>query len=401
MNRGARTRAPKWHGCRGRALAILAVLALLAAGGPAWARTGQPEVRRLGVSRTGDTTLLTVLLSAPAEARLTPKTEGGRVFLVVEFPRAQGVRLPSRLGGDDLLVRAVQTETTAAGVRITLEITPNRTYTYWKRTKTLGSGQVAYLVGLKGEAGTAAPPPPTQAQMLPPAATAEPSGGEPERQYSQSREESPVRGVASASGGRLGELKSLIPRGQPLWQFLENGGWSVSQAQDYDRPGQRYTRGFYLTNGQFPELIIKVAFLPANTPGAPNIGMVTLAFDKLTGPTADKYRQLRQMNFSQIRGKYEDIGDFFDDALKPLRVELRKQCQGLANRWAPFLQSYLKAACPNNPKAAEQAMAHIREKVNARFEGVQYTVSEDPLVLLNLVDFLYIRSYYLSTGGGS
>jgi hypothetical protein len=400
MSRKARTRALQWRSFGGWVLTALGVLVLLAAGGPAGARSGPTEVRRLGVSRTGDTTLLTVLLSAPAEARITPKTEGGKAVLVVEFPRAQGVRLSPRLGGDDLLVQAVQTETTAAGVRITLEIAPNRTYTYWKKTKTLGSGQVAYLVGLKGEAGSAAPPPPTQAQMLPPA-TAQPSGGEPEQQYSQNREEYPVRGGASASGGRLGELKSLIPRAQPLWQFLEAGGWNVSQTQNYDRPGQRYTKGFYLTNSQYPEAVIKVAFLPANTPGAPNIGMVTLAFDKLTGPTADKYRQLRQMNFSQIRGKYEDIGDFFDDALKPLRVELRKQCQALANRWASFLQGYLKAASPNNPKVPEQAMAHIREKVNIRFEGVQHTISEDPLMLLNLVDFLYIRSYYLSTGGGS
>ena len=42
-------------------------------------------------------------------------------------------------------------------------------------------------------------------------------------------------------------------------------------------------------------------------------------------------------------------------------------------------------------------MDHVREKVNPRFEGVQYTVSENPLVILNLVDFLYVKVYFLET----
>jgi hypothetical protein len=42
-------------------------------------------------------------------------------------------------------------------------------------------------------------------------------------------------------------------------------------------------------------------------------------------------------------------------------------------------------------------MTHINEKVNQRFEGVQYTVSEAPLTLLNLVDFLYVRVYFIET----
>jgi hypothetical protein len=40
-------------------------------------------------------------------------------------------------------------------------------------------------------------------------------------------------------------------------------------------------------------------------------------------------------------------------------------------------------------------MKHIRDKVSPRFEGVQYTLSEKPLVFLNLVDFLYIKVYYV------
>jgi len=35
--------------------------------------------------------------------------------------------------------------------------------------------------------------------------------------------------------------------------------------------------------------------------------------------------------------------------------------------------------------------------VNPRFEGVQYTISENPLIILNQVDFLYVKVFYLSS----
>lgn len=402
MNREVSRSFPKSPGGLGWAAAALALLVLLAAAGSAWARTGQTQVRRLGVSRVGDTTLLTVVLSKGAEARVTPQSVGGSSLLVVEFPQALGQRLPSRLAGDDLLVRQVKTETLAGGkgVRITLEIAPNRPYTFWKRTSPLAGGQTAFLVGLKAEAAA-----PAQAQVLPPGALGESPPpqpqAEPQDQYAQTRPEYQWGGGAEAGSGRLAEVRRLIPRAQSLWNFLESGGWSVSEDQEYDRPGQRYSRGLILTNSQFPELSVKVAYIPSVTAGAPHIGMVTLSFDQLRGDTADKYRQMRKMTFSQIKGKFDDIGDFFDDALKPLRVDLRKQCQQLATRWTPFLRQYAQHAALGNTQVAEKIMGHLKEKVNQRFEGVQYTVSEDPLMLLNLVDFLYLRSYYLSgsTGG--
>jgi hypothetical protein len=49
---------------------------------------------------------------------------------------------------------------------------------------------------------------------------------------------------------------------------------------------------------------------------------------------------------------------------------------------------------------ADQVMQHIRAKVSPRFEGVQFTVSENPLTILNLVDFLYLKVYYLETPPG-
>ena len=105
---------------------------------------------------------------------------------------------------------------------------------------------------------------------------------------------------------------------------------------------------------------------------------------------------LYKWGFSKIKTKYEDIGDFFDEALKPLRVDIRQQCQRLALSRADFITKFLQQAVPQNPKVAEEAMTHIRQKVNPRFEGVQYTLSENPLVILNLVDFLYVRIYYIS-----
>ena len=181
-----------------------------------------------------------------------------------------------------------------------------------------------------------------------------------------------------------------------MLEFLRGDGWRVDQAQSYDRPGQRFSRGFHLTNPRYPELRIKIAHLPPNAPAAPYINILDLSMEDLTGRAADEYRTLKQWNFSKIKTKYEDIGDFFDEALKPLRVDIRQQCQRLALSRADFITKFLQQAVPQNPKVAEEAMAHIRQKVNPRFEGVQYTLSENPLVILNLVDFLYVRIYYIS-----
>ncbi len=127
-----------------------------------------------------------------------------------------------------------------------------------------------------------------------------------------------------------------------------------------------------------------------------------LSTENLTGETATEYRGLRQWSFAKIKQKYEDIGDFFDDALKPLRVKLREQTKSLALRDAAVFQNFLKLACPSNPQVADQVMNHVRAKVSPRFEGVQFTVSENPLTILNLVDFLYVKVYYLEapSGGG-
>ena len=115
--------------------------------------------------------------------------------------------------------------------------------------------------------------------------------------------------------------------------------------------------------------MIEIVSLPANTPNTPNIGIIMLSTENLTSETATQYRGLRQWSFSKIKAKYEDIGDFFDDALKPLRLKLREETKALALREAAVFQNFLKLACPSNPQVAEQVMNHVRAKVNPRFEG--------------------------------
>ena len=171
----------------------------------------------------------------------------------------------------------------------------------------------------------------------------------------------------------------------------------MSESNRYDRPGQRFSRDFILTNRKYPELAVKIAYLPANVPSTPNIGIIMLSTENVSGETATKYQGLRQWSFAKIKKKYEDIGDFFDDALKPLRVKLREETKSVALRDAAVFQNFLKLACPGNPQVADKVMSHVRDKVNPRFEGVQYTVSENPLVILNQVDFLYVKVYFLDS----
>lgn len=215
-----------------------------------------------------------------------------------------------------------------------------------------------------------------------------PAAPAPEPEWTQ-----PVPAPRSGSG--YAELRHLIPQAVGLWQFLERDGWAVVEAKDYDRPGKRFSRTFTLTNRRYPEAVINIAHLPGNVPGAPHINIIDLDFERLNSPTAQKYRELKKWDFGRIKREYDDIGDFFDEALKPLRVQLRKECQEMALRWSGMIEEFIRHAAPQRPQAAEEVMTHIKAKVNPRFEGVQFTISEKPLLILNLVDFLYIRAYYL------
>jgi hypothetical protein len=370
---------------------------------PVWGAGSGVEVRRLGLSKVGENTLLTVVLDRAASPLVSARNVGGKPQLVVDFPQARAGHLPAHLEGDESLVQQVVTETASAkgGVRIILDLFPERPYAYWQKSRPGGSGQTFFILGLKPDlkaqpvqARLATPAPPEPSPLPEPREEVqrEPAPETPEADTDDHSYRAPL---GSAAPGSFAELRSLMPKAANLFQGLETDGWRVSQSNRYDRPGTRLSRDFILTNSKYPELSVKVAYLPANVPNTPNISIIMLTTDSLKSQAASEYQGLRQWSFAKIKTKYEDIGDFFEDALKPLRVKLRQETQALALRDAPVFQNFLKFACPNDPQVIEKVMKHIREKVSPRFEGVQYTVSERPLVFLNLVDFLFVKVYYV------
>jgi hypothetical protein len=385
-----------------RSLACLLLLACFTQ--PAWGAGGVVEVRRLGLSKVAENTLLTVVLDRAATPRVSSRDVGGKSQLVLDFPGARAVRLPSRIEGDELLVQQVSTETLTpgGGVRIILDIFPEKPYAYWKQSRPGQAGQTFFILGLKPDPQAR----PVQARVVP-SSEPETVPAVPPRPNFQSREavQDPPGPATDEGGyqeprgseapGSFAELRRLMPKAGGLLQGLEADGWIVAESNRYDRPGRRFSRDFSLSNRKYPELVVKIAYLPANLPNTPNIEIFMLSTEKLQNEAAAQYQGLRQWSFAKIREKYEDIGDFFDDALKPLRVKLREETKTVALRDAAVFQNFLKFACPNNPQVAEEVMKHVREKVSPRFEGVQYTVSENPLVILNLVDFLYVKVYFL------
>jgi hypothetical protein len=394
----------------GRSLAWLLVL-LFCLSHYAWGAGGAVEVRRLGLSKVAENTLLTVILDRAATPQVSSREVAGKKQLVVDFPGARAGQLPRHLEGDELLVQQVLTETAApgGGVRIVLDLFPEKAFTYWKMNRPGAGGQTLFILGLKSDPKAG----PVQARVVPstepePIPTAPPRGDlqDPETMRDPSPPGEDGGGYQEPRGnvapGSFAELRRLMPKAAQLLQGLETEGWAVSESNRYDRPGRRFSRDFILNNRKYPELVVKIAYLPANAPNTPNIDIIMLSTEKLTGEAATQYQGLRQWSFSRIKEKYEDIGDFFDDALKPLRVKLREQTKSVALRDAAVFQNFLKLACPTNPQVADQVMNHVRAKVSPRFEGVQFTVSENPLVILNLVDFLYVKVYYLDTspGGG-
>ncbi len=389
-----------------RLVRLLLLLSLCGLVQPAWGAGGAVEVRRLGLSKVGENTILTVVLDRAAIPLVSCREVSGQPQLVVTFPQGRAGRLPGRLEGDESLVRQVITEATSpgGGVSIVLDLFPGKPYAYWKQSRPGQGGQTFFILGLRPDLKA----PPVQARVAPPPEpppVPEPATGGQVRER-ETVPEPPEPGEneggyrepqASVAPGSFAELRQLMPKAANLLQDLERTGWTVAESHRYDRPGRRFSRDFILTNTRYPELSVKIAYLPANVPNTPNICIMMLSTDRFNSPAATEYLGLRQWSFAQIKRKYEDIGDFFDDALKPLRVKLREETKAVALKDAAVLQNFLKLACPNKPQVADQVMQHIREKVNPRFEGVQYTVSENPLVILNLVDFLYVKVYYVDT----
>ncbi len=83
--------------------------------------------------------------------------------------------------------------------------------------------------------------------------------------------------------GSFAELRRFLPKAERLLQSLETEGWTVGESHTYDRPGQRFSRDFVLSNRKYPELAVKIVHLAPVPPAPPNIGIVSLTTDNLGG----------------------------------------------------------------------------------------------------------------------
>ena len=381
----------------------------------------------MGLSKTGEDTLHTVLLNGTTTPRISTRNLAGKSQLVVEFAPARAGRLPTRLEGDDRLVDQATTEISYQSVRFILDLAPQQPYVYWQKSQPGTAGHTTYFLGLRPEGRPVARPAPSPAAPRPEpqaGAAAAPTAGLPAVRQPQIRPTPPppreyhptpapsagptpsaslaatpspsLAPMAPAVPGAMGEVRQLLPQADQLLQGLEADGWRLQDSRQYDRPGQRFSRDFVLTNARYPELAVNILYLPANAPNTPNIGIVQLSTENLQGEAAAKYREMRQWDFPKIKKQFEDIGDFFDDALKPLRVKLREETKAVALRDAQVFENFLKRLAPGDTQLAAKVMSHVRDKVSPRFEGVQYTESENPLVIINLVDFLNIKAYFLN-----
>jgi hypothetical protein len=386
----------------GQTLMLLGVCLVLGMPLNALALLQTVEIRNLGISRVGERTMLTVILNQAANPQVSPYSGAHRSQLVIDFPQAQAANLPESLAGDEVLVKRVKTEVSPAGVKIILEMVPERPYIMSRELSPLKGEMALFRLNLRADTSAAAQapesspepspaPPPPQIPVAPPETQAAPPAS-PEPPYQPPA--APEAGNMPTTGD-FAEIYRMAPQARGLWDFLRGDGWTVGKTQSFESPGQKASRAFNLTNSKYPDMHVRIAHLLSAGPGVPNINIVDLTMDNLSGHAADKYRKLQTWSFGQIKSKYEDIGDFFEDALKPLRVDIRRDCQMLAHRRSQFITDYLRQAVPGKPGLAEQAMTLINKKISPRFEGVQYTLSDNPLTILNLVDFTYIRIYYL------
>ena len=98
---------------------------------------------------------------------------------------------------------------------------------------------------------------------------------------------------------------------------------------------------------------------------------------------------------AKIKSHYEDIGDYYDDGLKPLRIRLRERSKAIVLRDYEFFKKFLEVAVPQKPDLPEKIKKHAEEKANKRLEGAHYTESENPLVIMDMVDFYTLKVYYI------
>ncbi|MFP3868418.1 MAG: hypothetical protein ACLFUU_09675 [Desulfobacteraceae bacterium] len=354
-----------------------------------------PQVLRLGLSRVQNTTLLTVILTQAVEAQVSAVTAVSSPQLVIIFPEAVAAHLPSDLPGDQALVRQVRTLFTPGekGVRVILDLIPDRPYIFWRQLRPAPSGMVQFIIALNPESQkeTSQTPGLNLTRRPPPSASTAP----------KAKKSAPVEDYGyKIDPGRLEseefrELGRLAPGAVRVFHFLEQQGWKVDRQSTADQPGQRLIQKFVLTNSRYPILTVRFTHIAGSSAASPDINFITLATENLTGSDAQRYREMCQWSTNMIKKHFEDIGDYYSDGLKPLRIVLRQQSQAEVLRNYDIFKQFLAAACPDSPQLSEELLARAKDKVNKRLEGVQYTLAENPLVILNMVDFLFLRVYFL------
>lgn len=381
-----------------------------------YSQTNALIITQVGLSQIQGTTYLTIILNRADQPRIQPVADRQAPQLFIDFPKARVSNVPTTQAGDQQLVRQVRTVALPGGdgVRIILDLMPGKPYTFWRTSRTGAKGGYHYLVGVKPETkGSAEPSPGLTVDRRAAGVTQETAEAPtPSRTYTPERESTPTASgertasidssrSSGASGeyqrptsGPMSEIYQLMPAAGSALAFLEQKGWGV-QKDSAGRGGAPGARKFLLASSQYPHLSIKIEHVPTRAPGSPGINVIALSTDRLEDSDADKYRQMVRWDMPTIKKHYEDIGDYYDDGLKPLRIRLRERSKAIVLRDYEFFQQFLAAAVPQKPELADNIKKHVQEKANKRLEGAQYTESENPLVIFDMVDFYTLRVYFI------
>ncbi len=373
-------------------------------------------ISRVGLSQAQGTTFLTMILSRAAQPKIQPVTDRQAPQLLIDFPKGRVFNVPTVQAGDQQLIKQVRTVALPGGdgVRIILDLIPGRPYTFWRSSKDGSRGGYQYMVGIRPdsqgcggstpglvvdrqpstvtqETAEAPSPPRTHAserESTPPASEESTSSGESSRASAASSE------YRRPTSGEMGEIARLMPAAGPALGFLEQKGWSV-QKDSAGRGGSPGSQKFLLASSRYPNLSITIEHIPTRAAGSPGINIIALSTDKLADSDADKYRQMVHWDMAKIKSHYEDIGDYYDDGLKPLRIRLRERSKAIVLRDYEFYKEFLEAAVPQKPELPEKIKKHVQDKANKRLEGAQYTESENPLVIMDMVDFYTLKVYFI------
>ncbi len=376
---------------------------------PGWGQENDLIITRLGLSQVRGTSLLTIMLNRSAQPKVYPVSDRRSPQLLIDFPQARTLDLPPNQPGDHHLVQQVRLVALPGGqgVRIIMDISPGQPYVYWRLSRAGTSGGYMYLVGLKPDLQSGGSPPGLALEKRSYAGSPPPPAADASRRPAASALSSENRTLAAGgatstatseyqqpSSNSMLEIAQLLPQAGPVLALLEQKGWQV-QENTTARGGAKESRKFALSSTQYPDLSVIIEYIPGHPEVSPDIGVLALSTNNYTSSEAQKYKEMKRWDMPTIKKHFEDIGDYYDDGLKPLRLILREQTKATVLRNYEFYRQYLQTAVPQQSNLPETILKHTQEKVNKRLEGVQYTESENPLVIYDQVDFYTIRIYYV------